>query len=268
MSQGSAQDRARHELPHAGQGRIEVHHRCLAEQIHVVQKGQDAEHGHNGGYAKAVFGAQPQYQRKENIELFLNAQAPQVQQRLELAGHVEIAGFPPENEVGNERRATEHVFAQCLVFIGQEGKPAEGHDRQQHQNERWEDTADTAVVESRYAELPLLQILHDNGGNEIAGYDKEDIHTNETATQGVWEGVEGHDAQHGKSPQTINVRSIGKVDGALVGTMLHRGEKGLHPLWYGKRHGVLGRWRKGGGNGWRKGIPSCHPIFNSKLPIF
>ena len=86
--------------------------------------------------------------RPHQIELLFDAERPEVQQRLQVGGDVEVARLLPEREVGRERGAGGDVTAEARIVVGIEQEPAGRSARRASTSaERREDAADAARVE-------------------------------------------------------------------------------------------------------------------------
>ena len=69
---------------------------------------------------------------QNEVELFLDAERPQVQERLGLGGVVEVAGLLPQGEVRDEAGTGGDVLAQLRELVGQKGEVAERQAGDEH----------------------------------------------------------------------------------------------------------------------------------------
>ena len=124
---------AEQHFPHPAGWRIEGRAGKLVDAGQVDRERQHQHHQRQLEHANTAPPRTPHQHGPDNVELLLDAERPQVQQRLGFGCRVEIAHLAPEEEVRDETGAGQHVLAQHLVFIGEQGKPAEQHGGAQHQ---------------------------------------------------------------------------------------------------------------------------------------
>src|SRR5262245_30006033 len=73
--------------------------------------------------------------RKDEVELFLDGEAPGVLERLELGRDVEIAALAPEQDVRAEERGRDQALAEPLERLWREHQPRERQAREQYDEE-------------------------------------------------------------------------------------------------------------------------------------
>ena len=98
---------------------IEGRDRIRADHRHVKNKGRDAENQRHRHHAQSQADGEHQKQRPEQVKLLLDAERPQMQQRLFGGLDVEIAGLQQQRDVGEKSRAGESVAAQLRKGRGQ-----------------------------------------------------------------------------------------------------------------------------------------------------
>src|ERR1700687_6052090 len=63
-------------------------------------------------------------------------------------------------------------------------------------------------IEAQQAEALLIQLAHDDAGDQKARYHEEDIDADEAARHCLREGVKVHHQHHGDGPKAVNIRPI------------------------------------------------------------
>src|ERR1700738_4177380 len=98
-------------------------------------------------------------QRPGDVELFLDTERPQVQQRAELRGGIKVTRFAPEKDIGEKPDTGERLPAELLVLVWKQQYGAADQGRRQNSDERREDSPDTPRVEAPIGEPALAQRL-------------------------------------------------------------------------------------------------------------
>jgi hypothetical protein len=171
--------------------------------------GEEGEEEEEGCDAQVLFPEAPEEEGREEIELFFDAEAPEVEEGFSGGLDVEVTGFVPEEEVGEEGGAAGGVFAEGFVVVGEEGEPSEGERGGQDEEESGEDAADAAGVEAEEGEAAVLEAVHEEAADEKAGDDEEEIDADESALEPAGEEVIAEDGKDGDRAQSVNVRAIG-----------------------------------------------------------
>src|SRR6202035_2806312 len=111
LSDQIGEDAAEHQLPESRQRRIEGGDRLVHHVDDIVGK-RDGGNGYRGE-EKAAFTSpdQAEDERPENVELLLDGERPQMQQRLGIARYVEITGFAPQHKISRKTRAGRQMLA-------------------------------------------------------------------------------------------------------------------------------------------------------------
>ena len=146
--------------------------------------------------------------RPHQVELFLDRQRPEVQQRLSDRRDVEIAGLAPQDEVRRKRRPTEHVPAHHAEIVGGQRQSAKEPGRRQHDDERGENTPTAARIKILQREPSFTRFAPDNRRNQVTGNDEENIDTDKSADEHVAYGVEQDHEQDGNAAKTVDIRSV------------------------------------------------------------
>ncbi|MNS95452.1 hypothetical protein D3C72_1297140 [compost metagenome] len=222
------QHAADHQFPEARQRRIERGRAVAVDGRHVEQERHRRHRAEHREHAPLALPGQAQQHGPEDVELLLDGQRPQVQQRLGLGGVVEVAGLAPEGEVRDEARARGHVLAQLFPFVRQQGEPAEGHGGQQHQRQRREDALHAARIELAVAEAVALEAAQDDGGDQEARDDEEDVDADEAALDPLRERVVAEHRQHRDGAQPVDVRAVFRVNQVGVFGEGGRAARGRH----------------------------------------
>ncbi len=203
--------RATTELPEARQRRIEVGDGIGADQPHVPRERRGDQSQRAGENVRAQPPRRPQDQRPDDVELLLDPERPQVEQRLRLGCGIEVTALVPGHEVADEARAGGDVLAERFVLVREQGEPADDERRADHQQQRRKDAANPATIEVGERESAGFEASHQDGGDEEAGNDEEEIDADEAAAKRRRKGVIAHDRQHRHGPQSVDVRSIRRV---------------------------------------------------------
>ena len=138
-----------------------------------------------------------------------------MQQRLQGAALVEVAGLLPEGDVGYEARAGGDVLAQPGIFVGQQKIPTRHPGGAQYQKEGRKNPLDASRVELRETEIAVLEAAQENAGDEVPGNDEEYVHPDEPAGEQAAEGVKSQDRQDGDRAKSIDVGTMLCVGGSL-----------------------------------------------------
>ena len=202
------QQPAQEQLPEARQRRIEGGGRMPVHRGDVQQEGQRTDRADDAQRPPLAPPGEGQQQRPQDIELLLDRQRPQVQQRLGLGQVVEVAGLLPEGEVRDERGAGGRMLAELLPFAGQQQVPAEHEAHRQHQHQRREDAADPALVEAAVVEAGGVHAAVDDRADQEAGDDEEYVHADEAAPHPHRKGVEAEHRQHRHRAQAVDVGTV------------------------------------------------------------
>ena len=181
----------------------------MSDLPNAEYKRSDEERDDDGNQPRARRGArQKQHRRKEQIELFLHRNRPQMQQRLERCRQIEIADLAPEFEIGGEERRRDEAL-RVSFEIHREEKTPRGNARDgQHGEQRREDAADATLVEMTDRETAVCHLAMDDSGDQEAGDDEEDIDADEAAgnlPEAVMVEDDGEDS-HGA--QTVHIRAV------------------------------------------------------------
>src|SRR5688572_29739867 len=123
------------------------------------------------------------------IELLLDSKRPQMQQRLQLGGAIEVAGLGPENYVRYEGRSRTHVLSQLLELIRQQRERAEQEAGGQYENQSGEYAPDAACIKVREAEGGATQLPQDDARDQETRDDEEHVDADESAGNVLREGV-------------------------------------------------------------------------------
>lgn len=149
-----------------------------------------------------------QQQWKEDVVLFLDRQAPGVQQRLQASFGGEITTLEPEENVRRKNRDCGETFAEILEVTGNEQCPREGYAGGHDKKQSWQNSSGATFVEVDEAEGPLLQVVKDDGCNQIPADDKKYIDTHKATAEPGKTRVEKDDGQHGHGSQSIDFGSV------------------------------------------------------------
>jgi len=174
--------------------------------MHEKRQGHDP--GGDPADRPAPPGAQQHDRGPEQIELFLDAERPQMQERLESSRSVKVTRFAPQEEIRHEHRACRDVLQQLLVVEVGEREPSEHGHGQQHDGERRDDAPNAPDVEVEQADPAAIGFVEEEAGDQKPGDDEEHIHADKSTRKGARRGMEGSDGQHGDRAQTVDVGAI------------------------------------------------------------
>src|SRR2546423_4764641 len=152
---------------------------------------------------------QKQQRGEYQIELLLDRNRPQMQQRLLVRSHIEVAGLVPELEIRREERRCQQRLAETGEGNGKEkNRRHDGGDRE-HGEQRRENTANSPFVEAAERKTAFSALFQDETGNQKAGNDEEDVHAHIAAAEARHAVVEQQHCQYGERAQSVDVRPIG-----------------------------------------------------------
>ena len=161
---------------------------------------------------RAEFLRRHQKQREDQIELFLDAERPGVQQRLAQRRRVEIAGLPGKMDVRDRGRRRRQGPGVVPRFRRRQDEGGANGGRQQHGEKRGKNAQDAALVEGGDTEAAGLDVRRDHAGDEIARYDEEHVDADIAAAHEIEVGVVEHDRHDRDCPQSIDVRPVLQPD--------------------------------------------------------
>src|ERR1700733_1245717 len=107
---------ARSQFPHAAKGQEKSRHRMSAYRGDLDAERHGREQSDRRGRGHAQIFAYNEKERPEDIELLLDPERPQVQQRFGRGVDIEISGLRPQHDIGGKRRAADDVKSQPLEF--------------------------------------------------------------------------------------------------------------------------------------------------------
>src|SRR5437660_11245192 len=110
----------------------------------------------------------------EQIKLLLDAERPEMEQRLGSRHRVEVPGLAPEHEVGHEACAADDMTVELGQLGRQKLEPADNQASGEHDGERGKEPAHATGIEMSEAELLPLQPVGDDAGDQEARDDEED----------------------------------------------------------------------------------------------
>jgi len=131
-----------------------------------------------------------------------------VKQHLGVGRGVEIEELPAEIEVGQEGRHEGNAAAQGHDVQGAQENRSQQDEYGDQEKQRRQNPQRAAAVEVRYRKPALGELALKDGGDQIAGYDEEDIDPDEAAGQGCHTEMVEYDGEHGYGAQPIDVGPI------------------------------------------------------------
>jgi hypothetical protein len=101
---------------------------------------------------------------------------------------VEVAGFVPQHKVFDIPGTCSDVFSEASVFPGKHYQPADDQAGNQHDDQRWKDSANPTLIEigqqaAKRSELVFLGRLDQYSGDQVTADDKEDVNADEATGQ-------------------------------------------------------------------------------------
>ena len=161
--------RPKRQLPEARKDRIKVGDRIRPAEVKIEKKRQTP--GADGERPKRAAKAHAEVKRKrpDDIELFLDPEAPEIEERLEVPGlFVEIAGFRLQERVGEETGAGRDMQAQPLEFVGVERNRAERQASGENHRERGKNPAHATRIKVGETKIAGRQFARDDRRDQKA----------------------------------------------------------------------------------------------------
>ena len=221
---GVRQQRAEGELPEAGGQEVERRRGVRVDAGDVPGERRGREQPEHGAGEPPRPARRDQQQWKDEVELLLDGQRPEMRQRPQGRVLAEVAGVLPEDEVRGEGGGRGDVLAECLVRVREE-QPAPGSQcRHEHEDQSGEEAQDAAAVEPREREAPLGEPAPDDPRDQVAGDDEEDVDAREAAPHRGREGVEGDDGRDRDGAEAVDVGPV-----VEPGPRAHDGNIGREP---------------------------------------
>ena len=147
-------------------------------------------------------------QRKGDIKLFFDCERPRMQQQARFRPDIEVIRYLPEIDVGNEQSRRDGLGPQTLKIARQQKKGHVEKQRRQHDKKSWQNPSRATFIKPEYRELPGREVLIDNPGYQITGYDKKDVNAN-IAARNKWQlQMVQNDGENGDRAQSVNVRTV------------------------------------------------------------
>src|SRR5471030_132684 len=153
-----------------------------------MKSGVDAEtircDGQGSGHCQRhslAAGGEYEQQRPKKIELLLDRETPEMEQRLGIGRDVEIATLVPQQEIRDEHPSSKKVLAERLVFARYQQNPPGDSTRREHREQGGENAPRAPHVEVDKREIAGLELRQDDCRDQESGDDKEDIDTDEAA---------------------------------------------------------------------------------------
>ncbi len=188
------------------------------------QREEPEQHLHGDPRAAPLaLGEADQQQREEEVELLLDRQRPEVQERADpdLRGREVVVALEQEPPVRDVQQGRLGVPHQRGPPDGREHHHGDGAGGQHHEERGREQPADAPVVEVREVQPPgVRQLLEQDGGDEEAREDEEEVHPDEAAGEHAHPGVEEHHEIDGQAAHPVQ---SGPVGPGHIGTLRESG---------------------------------------------
>ena len=173
------------------------------------RQAQDREQDQDGCNPGAPPAPEPgQQEGEQDVILFLDGQAPGVQQGLEFGIGPEILRLLPEQDVRQEGGDRDQALAEIDEIPGHEQDPCDGKAEQRHQEERRQDAAGAAFVKADQAVAPGRDVAHQDRGDQEAADHEKDVDPHEAAAEGLEAGMEEDDRHHGERSQPVDLGAV------------------------------------------------------------
>jgi hypothetical protein len=157
------------------------------------------QYTHDGSQRPLPLPNQQQDRWKENVELLLYRQRPEVKQWLEISRGVEVSALLPEYKVLDEERPRRHMLAELFKFIRKQDQPSIGHGDHQHGDQRRKESPDTPCVElpkAKWADFSIPSVcfkpLVQNPTDQVTADHKEDIDSDKPSGNHPRKGMVDH----------------------------------------------------------------------------
>ena len=217
----------RQKFPRAGGREVEVGLGRPTPAPFAVAKAderQQDEHGHE--VAGRQFPQRPEKEREDEVELFLDGEAPCVEERQLFVDDGEVAAGQPEIDVRDEEGRGGDAFGKADQGFGLHPCPGEGDRGRHHQEERGQDAAGAAFVEAQDRIVAGRDFLIKDGGDQEAADDEKDIDADEAAADGFKACMPEDDGQHRNRPQPVDFTPVLQLAPVRTpaGTPAHVGE--------------------------------------------
>ncbi|MGX1107867.1 hypothetical protein AB7M47_006250 [Bradyrhizobium elkanii] len=196
------------ELPRPRERLVECGFRVGSNDQDICDKRCDEDQGKGSGGGDPPSHQRPQQQRPDKIELFLDAERPEMEQRLRLRGRIEIATLRIEQQVCRETRACRNLLSKGHQLARHQKLPSGDEGGDQDDDQGGKNPANATRIERRKAEAPVLNVAIDDPGDQVAGNDEEDIDPDKTPGNILRERVAEHDQRDGNGPQAVDIRPI------------------------------------------------------------
>lgn len=147
-------------------------------------------------------GKQADHERRpDEIELFLDAQRPGVQQGFQIRRRVPVASLKIEDDVGRRGQRAHRRAGEALEIVRCEDESRRDKGRDDRGRQGRNDAAYTAKIKSGKAEAGLGRLARDNRGDQEAGNDEEHVDAHESAGERFEAQVKQHDGRDGERAQ-------------------------------------------------------------------
>ena len=131
-----------------------------------------------------------------------------MQQRLQRVRRPPVPGFVPEQDVRAEGGDGQQAFREALQVRGQQPEPGEGQAGEHDQEQRRQDAPGAPFVEMDEGEAAPLHVGQDDGRDQVAADDEEDVDADITAAEARHAGMEQDHGDDGDGPEPVDFRTV------------------------------------------------------------
>ena len=191
----------------------------LVEADHPEQRsGREREHDGEQCAAGDEAGERGEEQGPEQVELLLDGEGPEVAQLRGAIEGLEVGDVADDQvPVGDVSDSGEHFAEVGEQLVAEHGDGVEGGDGK-HERERGQEAAGTAGPEGAEVHaVAALALADQQGGDQEAADDEEDINAEEAAGEPGFVGVEDDDGEHGEGADAVERGQVGHASVGRLG---------------------------------------------------
>src|SRR6185312_16004521 len=219
------------ELPEAALQEVEVLGRMVRRPAHVHHEGDGDERQHEEGTLQPQARRQQEQRRPEDVELLLDAERPEMEERLKLGGGVEVAALAEQQDVRGEGRAGDEMAAEAIEEDARGDEEGERRRRDQHHGERRDDAAAATAVELEERERTVREPAEDVAADQKSGQHEEDVDADEPAAAARRKGVVGDHQEDGDRTKPVYVGATTVRNECFSGQRANLSRPGAYTVW-------------------------------------
>ena len=133
-----------------------------------------------------------------------------MKEELEVRWRREVAILLPEVEVRDHEGLGDGGLSEILVLMWEKDKSGPDEDAERHEGGGGKDSANAALPKSFHSEVTADDVFGDDGGDEVAGDDEENINAYKASGESE-RGVEEDHRNDCEGAEAVDIRTVAEV---------------------------------------------------------